>query len=130
LRNSALPTEPLRADNLPDYVLVIEGTEPLRILRDAQEDVHDTVFLEVPGGVTLDLESVRFVDETGQEAARVEFHFPRQVEGRATLDPESERIVLHCEASAKMPYLGHDNTLSLRAEFRPRAMRVHGVPDL
>jgi hypothetical protein len=130
LRKSALPAESLRADDLPDYVLVIEGTEPLRILRDAQEDLHDTVFLELPGGATLDLESVRFFDGTEQEAARVEFHFPKQVDGRATIDPESKRIVFHCKASAKMPHSGHDNRLSLRAEFRPRAMRARGVPDL
>src|SRR6266850_2529925 len=54
----------------------------------------------------------------------------KQVDGRATLDPESERIVLPCKASAKMPLPGHHNTLSLRAEFRPRAMRARGVPDL
>jgi len=130
LRNPALTAEPLRAEDLSDYVLVIEGSEQLRILRDASEDLHDTVFLELTSGTSLDLESVSFFDGTEQEEARVEFHFPREVEGRATIDPESERIVFHCKASAKMPRPGHDNTLSLRAEFRPRAMRVHGVPDL
>src|SRR5882757_10009869 len=111
-------------------ILVIEGSEQLRILRDVTEDLHDTVFLELTSGTSLDLESVSFFDGTEQQEPRVEFHFPREVEGRATIDPESERIVFHCEASAKMPRLGHDNTLALRAEFRPRAMRVHGVPDL
>lgn len=130
LRKSAPPGEPLRADDLPDYILVIEGSEPLRILRDAKEDLHDTVFLELAGGATLDLESVRFFEGTEQEEARVEFHFPKQVDGRATLDPESERVILHCKASAKMPRPGYDNTLSLRAEFRPRAMRARGTPDL
>jgi hypothetical protein len=52
------------------------------------------------------------------------------MEGRPTLDAESERVVLHCKASAKTPRPFHDNALSLRAEFRPRAMRVRGVPDL
>ena len=88
------------------------------------------MFLELPGGATLDLESVRFFEGTEQEEGHVEFHFPKQVDGRATLDPESERIVLPCKASAKMPLPGHHNTLSLRAEFRPRAMRARGVPDL
>lgn len=130
LRNPAAAPEPLRVDDLPDYVLAIEGNQPLRILRDAQEDLHDTVFLELPGGATLDLESTRFFDGTAQEEARVEFHFPRQIDGRATLDPDFERIILHCKASAKTPRPGHDNTLSLRAEFKPRTMRVHGTPDL
>ena len=130
LRNPALTAEPLRADELPDHVLVIEGSEPLRILQAAKEDLHDTVFLELANGTMLDLERVRFFDGNEQEEPRVEFHFPRQIEGQATLDPESERIVFHCKASAKVPIPGHDNTLALRAEFKPRAMRVHGVPDL
>jgi len=37
LSNPALTTEPLRVDELPDYVLVIEGSEPLRILQGARK---------------------------------------------------------------------------------------------
>jgi len=80
--------------------------------------------------MTLDLGSLRFFEGTEQEEPRVEFHFPKQIEGRSTLDPDSERIVFHCKASAKTPRLGHGKTLALRAEFHPRAMCVHGVPDL
>jgi hypothetical protein len=130
LRNSTKAAEALRADHLSDYVLVIEGSEALRILSDAQEDLHNTVFLELPGGATLDLQSVRFLEGGEDEEARAEFHFPRQVDGRATLDPEIERVVFHCKGSAKTPRVGRDNVLSLRAEFKPRAMRVRGVPDL
>jgi hypothetical protein len=130
LRNAAKTTGPLRADDLPDYILVMEGSEALRILRDAKEDLHDTVFLELPGGATLDLESVRFLEGTEDEEARVEFHFPRQIDGRATLDPECERVIFHCKGSAKMPRVGRDNVVALRAEFKPRAMRVRGAPDL
>jgi hypothetical protein len=130
LSHPELTAAPLWAEELPDYVLVIEGSEELRILSDAKEDLHDTVFLELPGGATLDLASVRFVEGTEQEEARVEFHFPKVVEGRATLDAEAERVVLHCKASAKTPRSFHDNALFLRAEFSPRAMRVRGVPDL
>jgi hypothetical protein len=130
LSNPALTKEPLRADELPDYVLVIEGSEPLCILQGAKEDLRDTVFLELASGTMLDLESVRFFDGSEQEEPRVEFHFPKQIEGQATLDAESDRIVFHCKASAKVASPGHDNTLALRAEFKPRAMRVHGVPDL
>lgn len=130
LRNPAIAGEPLQAEDLPDYVLVIEGSEQLRILRDAMEDLHDTVFLELTSGMSLDLESVSYFDGTEQEEPRVEFHFPRAVEGRATIDPQSERVIFHCKATSKTPRSSHDNSLSLRAEFRPRAMRVHGVPDL
>jgi hypothetical protein len=130
LSNPALAGEPLQVDELPDYILVIEGSEPQRILKDAKEDLHDSVFLELTSGMTLELESMHFFNGTEQEEPRVEFHFPRQIEGRDTLDPESVRIVFHCKAAAKTPRPGRDNTLALRAEFKPRAMRVHGVPDL
>jgi hypothetical protein len=92
--------------------------------------LHDTVFLELTNGATLDLAAVRLIEDNETEEPRVEFHFPREVDGRATLDPESDRVVFHCKASAKLPRPGHDNSLALRVEFKPRAMRVHGVPDL
>jgi len=129
IQNPALPAS-LQVDELPDYVLVIEGSEELRILRDAKEDLHDTVFLELPDGVTLDLGSVQFVEGTEQGNPRVEFHFPRQIEGRPTLDPNFERIIFHCKASAKTAQPLQDNAIALRAEFKPRAMRARGEPDL
>src|SRR4029077_14810476 len=126
----ALAAEPLRAEELPDFVLAIEGSEALRILKDAKEDLHDSVFLELTSGMTLDLESVRFVEGTEREEARAEFHFPKKIEVRATIDPEMTAVVFHCKASARTPRPGHDNSLALRAEFKPRAMRVRDVPDL
>ncbi len=125
-----MPAEPLHVDDLPDYVLVIDASEALRILSDAKENLRDTVFLELPNGTTLDLESAVIVEGSAQEKPRVEFHFPRQIDGRVTIDPESDRIVFHCKASAKTPRPDRDNSLSLRAEFKPRTMRVHGAPDL
>lgn len=130
LSDPALAADPLRVEELPDYVLVIEGSEPQRILQDAKEDLRDSAFLELPSGMPLDLESIRFVDRTEKEEARTEFHFPRKIDGRATIDPESAAVIFHCKASAKTPRPGHDNVLALRAEFKPRAMRIHGVPDL
>ncbi len=121
------PGETKDIQDLPDYVLVIEGNEALRIFQDAREDLHDTVFLELPDGGSLDLASVTFMAE-GQEA-RSEFHFPRQLEGRAAIDPEADRVVFHCKASAKNTRIGRDNAIAPRAEFKPRLMRVHGVPD-
>jgi len=130
LQNRTPSSEPLQVDDLPDYVLVIEGSEQIRILHDAKEDLRDTVFLELSDGGTLDLASVKFVDGTEDQEPRVEFRFPRQIDGQPTIDPDSERVILHCRASAKNPRPFQENTLSFRAEFKPRSMRVRGVPDL
>lgn len=128
LRNPALST--LQVEGLPDYVLVIEGSEHLRILQDAKDDLRDTVFLELPNGVTLDVASVQFVEGDEREGPRTEFHFPKQIEGRATLDPNSERVIFHCKAVAKTVLPFQENTIALRVEFKPRTMRVRGLPDL
>jgi hypothetical protein len=72
LRAPAVTAEPLRAEDMPDYVLVIEGSEQLRILRDATEDLHDSVFLELASGTTLDLELFRW-NGAGRTARRVSF---------------------------------------------------------
>jgi hypothetical protein len=130
LRRPTSPAQPLTVPNLPDYVLVIEGGESQRILQTAIEDLHDTVFLELPDGVTLDLQEVRYLDATEEQGARTEFHFPREVDGRPAIDPDTERILFHCHASAKASRSSQDNAISLRAEFRPRTMRVHNLPDL
>jgi len=130
LRNPSAPATPLRADDLPDYVIVIEGGEPLRILHDAKEDLHDTVFLELPDGNSLDFSSVQFVERTDNAEPHVEFHFPRQVDGQPTLDPDSDRVIFHCKASAKNARPFQDNSIALRAEFKPKTMRARGAPDL
>jgi hypothetical protein len=130
LRRPGPSKEPLHVDSLPDYVLAVEGSEPERILHDAKEDVHDTVFLELPDGTTLDLASVRFVEGSEDQDARVEFHFPRQVDGQPTIDPAAEYVILHCKATAKRPLPNDNNSLAIRAEFKLQTMRVGGVLDL
>lgn len=129
LKNSpnaaAIPVE-----TLPDYVVAIEGSEPLRIFQDANEDLHETVFLVLDEGLTLDLAQVKFVEATEDTDARVEFHFPREVEGHSAIDPQSEKVEFHGKASAKTPRPGRQNALSMRSQFHPRAMRANGVPDL
>ena len=130
LRGSGGAAQPLDAPNLPDYVLAIEGSEPQRILRDPAQDLHDTIFLELPDGVTIDLSEASFVDATDDQDARTEFHFPRETDGRPTIDPDTERIIFHCHAAAKTPRQGRDNAISLRAEFKPRMMRFRNAPDL
>src|SRR5262249_41641297 len=83
-RSNAVNTAatPLHAEESPDYVIAIEGDEPMRILRDAKEDLHDTVFLELDNGFTLDLAGVQFIDGADADPIRTEFHFPRQIEGK------------------------------------------------
>lgn len=130
LRGSGGTAQPLDAPNLPDYVLAIEGSEPQRILRDPVQDLHDTIFLELPDGVTIDLREASFIDATDDQDARTEFHFPRETDGRPTIDPDTERIIFHCHAAAKTPRQGRDNAISLRAEFKPRTMRFRNSPDL
>jgi hypothetical protein len=122
--------DPLTVDALPDYVLVAVGSEPYRILHDAKEDAHDLGFLEIPDGGTIDLESVKFVEGSGREEPRVEFHFAREVDGQATLGPDVERVIFHCKATAKTPRPTENNALAFRAEFKVKLMRVRGEADL
>lgn len=130
LRSSAPAKQPLLVNDSPDYVLAIEGSEPLRILHDAKEDLRDTVFLELPNGATLDPVSVRFVDGTDDQEARAEFHFPKLVDGQPAIDPAAPYVILHCKATAKTPRPFESNTLAIRAEFKLQTMRVHGALDL
>jgi hypothetical protein len=129
LRHPSGTPHPLRADDLPDYVVAIEGSEQLRILRDAKEDLHDTVFLELPDGLPLDLQAIQFIEGAGEDDARAEFHFARQVESRPLIDPDAERVTFHCKATAKTPRQGEQNDISVRAEFHPNRMRVRNQPD-
>lgn len=122
---SAIPVQ-----TLPDYVVAIEGSEPLRIFQDASEDLHETVFVVLDEGLTLDLAQVKFVEATDDTDARVEFHFPREVEGHPAIDPQSEKIEFHCKASAKTPRPGRQNAIGIRSQFHPRMMRANGAPDL
>ena len=129
LRNTSGSKEPLHADDLPDYVLVVEGAEPVRILQDAKEDLHDTVFLELSDGTTLDLTSVRFTEGPEGEP-RAEFHFPKQVDGQTTIGPNSDRVILHCHATTKTVRPLEENSIAFRADFKLLNMKVRGVADL
>jgi hypothetical protein len=115
---------------LPDYVLTAEGDEPLRILRDAREDLHDTVFLELENGGVLDLASVKFVEDGDTDVVRTEMHFARMLNGEPAIDPESAKVIFHCRANAKKAMQNRENALSFRVEFSPRQMKARGQPDL
>jgi hypothetical protein len=126
--NGTLP--PLKAEESPDYVIAIEGDEPMRILRNAKEDLHDTVFLELDNGFTVDLASVQFLDGADADPLRTEFHFPRLVEDKPAIDPESEKIVFRLRASAKKELPNRENAISIRVDFHPKEMRAQNLPDL
>ena len=126
--HSAQTATPMEA--LPDYVIAIEGSEPMRIFRDPNEDLHETVFLVLEEGLTLDLAKVTFVEATDDTDARAEFHFLREVEGHPAIDPQSEKLEFHCKASAKTPRPGRQNAIAIRSQFHPRTMRANGAPDL
>lgn len=130
LKSSKNATPPISVETLPDYVITIEGSESMRVFQDPNEDLHETVFLVLDEGLTLDLAKVTFVDATDDTDARVEFHFQRTVEGHPAIDPQSEKIEFHCKASVKTPRPGRQNGLSIRTQFHPRLMRANGVPDL
>lgn len=130
LKNTSKAPAPTQVETLPDYVVAIEGSEPMRILQDAKEDLHETIFLVLDEGLTLDLAQVKFVEATEDTDARVEFHFPREVEGHSAIDPQSEKVEFHCKASVKTPRPGRQNALAIRSLFHPRTMRAKGMPDL
>ncbi len=121
---------PLKVEESPDYVVAIEGDEPMRIIRDAKEDLHDTVFLELDNGFSLDLASVQFLDGPDADPLRTEFHFPRTTEGRAAIDPESEKVVFHLRATAKKDMPNRANVIAIRVDFHPKEMRAQNQPDL
>jgi hypothetical protein len=120
----------VNATAMPDYILTVEGDEPLRILHDAREDLHDTVFLELESGGTLDLQSVEFVEDGDTDVVRTELHFSRTLNGTPAIDPESEKVIFHCRANAKREMQNRENALSFRVEFCPRQMKARGQPDL
>ncbi|HWZ98263.1 MAG TPA: hypothetical protein VN025_10930 [Candidatus Dormibacteraeota bacterium] len=121
---------PLKVEESPDYVIAIEGDEPMRVLRDAKEDLHDTVFIELDSGFTLDLATVQFLDGADADPIRTEFHFPRLIEGRPAINPDSEKVVFHCRASAKKEMPNRENAIAIRVDFHPRDMRAQNLPDL
>lgn len=121
---------PLKVDESPDYVVAIEGDEPMRILRNAREDLHDTVFLELENGFSLDLASVQYIDGADADPLRTEFHFPRTIEGKPAIDPDNEKVVFHLRATAKKDLPNRENAIAIRVDFHPKDMRAQNLPDL
>jgi hypothetical protein len=121
---------PLKVEESADYVIAIEGDEPMRILRDAKEDLHDTVFVELDSGFTLDLAKVEYIDGPDADPLRTEFHFPRLIEGKPSIDPDTVKVVFHLRASAKKLMPNRLNMIAIRVDFHPKEMRAQNAPDL
>ena len=121
---------PLKAEESPDYVIAIEGDEPMRIIRDAKEDLHDTIFVELDNGFTLDLAKVEYIDGADADPLRTEFHFPRVIEGKPAIDPDSEKVIFRLRATAKKEMPNRNNAISIRVEFHPKNMKAQNAPDL
>ena len=121
---------PLKVEESPDYVIAIEGDEPMRIVHNAKEDLHDTVFLELDNGFTVDLDSVQYLDDADADPIRTEFHFSRTIEGKPAIDFDSEKVVFHLRATAKKELPNRENAISIRVDFHPKEMRAQSVPDL
>ena len=115
---------------MPDYVIAIEGSEPMRIFQGAKEDLHETVFLVLDEGLTLDLAEVSSWRRRKIPKRVWSSIFRGKWGGHPAIDPQSEKIEFHCRASAKTPRPGRQNALSIRSQFHPRAMRANGAPDL
>jgi hypothetical protein len=130
LRGEIPDGEPLHAAPLDAHVVIVEGLEALRILQDAERDLDDSVYLELPGGMALDLVRVEFHE--GERAGEdfVAFYFPREKEGRTVIEPNTARVVFYCKATARSEMAGRPNVLTVRATFEPRKMRFGGQPDL
>ena len=120
----------LTAEELPEIVIVVEGSEPVRILRDPAGDLRETAFLELPSGMPLDPSHIEFPVMPDDAIERAAFHFPRAIDGRPTVTPNDPRVVFHCKVTAKTQLAGRPNQLSIRVEFDPRRMCASGRPDL
>jgi len=73
---------------------------------------------------------VQFLDGADADPLRTEFHFPRQVEDKPAIDPDSEKVIFHCRGTAKKEMPGRSNAIAIRVEFHPKEMRVQNLPDL
>lgn len=120
----------LTAPSLEDFVIIIEGSKPLRILMDAEAELKDSVYLELPGAIPIEPREVRFHvgEKAGEDYAA--FHFARYEGAGQRLSPGTEQVIFHCKAKAKKSEPNRPNELSIRTVFAPRKMRSSGSPDL
>lgn len=130
LRNRSATPEALRAEPLADFIVRVEGSEALRMLRAAKDDLPHSVFLEIPGGMSLDPLEIEFHESEHDGLDHVDFHFPRQIAGRPTITPDMDQVVFRCKATARTPQPGQPDTILIRVVFEPGKMRAAGQSDL
>jgi hypothetical protein len=130
LANSAPAGMPVPADTLADVVIVVEGSDALRIARAAGDDLRQSAYFEMPSGMALDASAVEVHEGEKAGDDYVAFHFPRRIEGQPTITPDMEKVVFRWKASAKDERAGQPDTISVRVAFEPRRMRAAGQPDL
>ena len=118
---------------MPDYVIAIEGSEPMRIFQGAKEDLHETVFLVLDEGLTLDLAEVKFVEATEDTEARVEFHFPREVGGasrdRSAIREDRVSLQSFGQNSASWPAKRTVHPVAISSSRHARQWRARPVID-
>jgi hypothetical protein len=129
LQNRAPVNASLHAPDLEHIVIVVVGSEPLRILRDAREELWDTAYLELPSGMALDVAQLKFVEGERAGDDYAAFYFPRRILGEPTVTAEMREVIFRCRATAKTERPGRPNALTIRTAFSPRKMRVNGQPD-
>jgi len=129
LQGRAPGDAPLKAEPIDYFVIAVEGSEPLRILRDAEDDLKPAVYLELPNGMPLDAIDVQFREGTLAGEDRVLFFFLRKINGVPTIPPDTSRVVFRCRATAKTHRGQEPNSLDLRVTFEPRKMRSANKPD-
>ena len=129
LQNRAPANSPLIAPESEHIVIAVFGNEPLRIFRDAKEDLRDTVYLQLPNGMPLDPVQVEFVEGERAGDTYTAFHFPRQIQGQPTVTADTPEVVFHCRATAKTELPNRPSAVSTSTAFSPRKMRVNGQPD-
>jgi hypothetical protein len=110
--------------------LTVEVDEPQRILRDAKEDLHDTVFLELENGGTAEPDRGEIHRRHGLGCVPYRDTFFANVEWQSGNRPGTQRVIFHCRANAKKEMQNRENALSFRVEFSPRQIKARGQPDL
>ncbi len=120
---------PLGAPPVEHIRIVVEGSEPLRILRDAGPELRESAYLELPDGRVLEPVNIRFVegDRAGEDYTA--FEFPRELGGEPTVRPDMATAVFVCKAVSLTPMAGRSNSLALRVTFQPNRMRANNQPD-
>jgi hypothetical protein len=121
---------PLQVERLEQITIVVEGSESLRILRDAGPGLKESVYIELPGSATLEPVEIKFHEGENAGEDYVAFEFLRERNGEPTIPENTPSVIFYCKAESQKPEPGRSNSLALHVTFRPVEMRANGQPDL